>query len=351
MSVQISYKKQVIFYILLILVVLAAIEMILRVNEQINPRCNFLGNDALDDLDLEIQKNMCKDYIELEYKKINGFNVHKENQYLNTVNINSLGTRGNEISLDKDLDVTRIIILGGSTVFGDGASSDENTISGFLKREFEKNGNSNIEIINAGVGGMDSDGEVMLLTKKYTKLKPDIVVVYDGWNDIRQEKFNKAGGIGLTQEILKYYKTPQIVYRTFFSDTKLIQFDFEPKFQDIAVENWLQNWKNVCNNSQRDYKIVVSVQPLLTSGKQVLSEDEKKFVHNSPFIAHQTYGISQIAEKVDELNGICDKTIDLTGTFDNVSESIFFDYGHMSDKGNQIIAKKIFLEINSMIVS
>ena len=32
--------------------------MILRVNEQINPGCNFLGRDALYDLDLEIQKKL-----------------------------------------------------------------------------------------------------------------------------------------------------------------------------------------------------------------------------------------------------------------------------------------------------
>ena len=36
----------------------------------------------------------------------------------------------------------------------------------------------------------------------------------------------------------------------------------------------------------------------------------------------------------------CNHTFDLTTIFDNVSEQIYFDQGHMSDKGNLIVAKK-----------
>lgn len=46
-------------------------------------------------------------------------------------------------------------------------------------------------------------------------IEPDLVIIYDGWNDIRQENFQNAGSVGIVQQILKYYKTPAIIYKLF----------------------------------------------------------------------------------------------------------------------------------------
>ena len=47
-------------------------------------------------------------------------------------------------------------------------------------------------------------------------------------------------------------------------------------------------------------------------------------------------------DKLNELETNCAVTEDLTNIFDNETELIYFDYVHMGDKGNRIIAQKIF---------
>jgi len=52
---------------------------------------------------------------------------------------------------------------------------------------------------------------------------------------------------------------------------------------------------------------------------------------------------------LNDLNRQCTLTIDLRDTFDEISEPVFFDDLHMTDFGNEIIAKKLF-EISLPIV-
>ena len=46
MSVQISYKKQFTFGLMLLLVLLASVEIVIRVYEHVNPTCDFYNKDA-----------------------------------------------------------------------------------------------------------------------------------------------------------------------------------------------------------------------------------------------------------------------------------------------------------------
>ena len=47
-------------------------------------------------------------------------------------------------------------------------------------------------------------------------------------------------------------------------------------------------------------------------------------------------------EKIEEK---CTKTLNLTNSFDDNSETIFYDLIHVVDKGNEIIADRIYDEI------
>ena len=56
---------------------------------------------------------------------------------IDQINYNSLGFRGAEFSETKPSDTYRIFMLGGSTMIGSGASSDETTKPGILQKIFE----------------------------------------------------------------------------------------------------------------------------------------------------------------------------------------------------------------------
>lgn len=102
---------------------------------------------------------------------------------------NSLGFRGSrEISMPKPEGVFRIFVLGGSTVWG-GWNGDW-IISRYLEEELNKNprpreGIEKFEVINAGVLGHASTNELILIETKIVDLAPDLVVVFDGFNDLQ----------------------------------------------------------------------------------------------------------------------------------------------------------------------
>ena len=103
-----------------------------------------------------------------------------------TVNINSLGFRGDEFSKIKPDRTYRIFMLGGSPMFGYGATSDETTIPGFTQKFLdEKNFGFDIEVINSGVQAVSSDTELELVKRKLIAFSPDLIIIYDGWNDLR----------------------------------------------------------------------------------------------------------------------------------------------------------------------
>ena len=98
------------------------------------------------------------------------------------VNINSLGFRGGEFSKIKPDRTYRIFMLGGSPMFGYGATSDETTIPGFMQ-EFLNNEDFGfeVEVINSGVQGEGSDTELKLVKQELITFSPK---VFNIWNSV-----------------------------------------------------------------------------------------------------------------------------------------------------------------------
>ena len=94
---------------------------------------------------------------------------------------NSLGFRHGEIVVPKPRGTFRIFILGGSTV--QGIFNEQWTVSHYLEEELRKT-NPEVEVINAGVVGYMSQNEIALLLTRIIDLEPDLVVVFDGRNDL-----------------------------------------------------------------------------------------------------------------------------------------------------------------------
>src|SRR5262249_36026556 len=92
------------------------------------------------------------------------------------------------IAIDKSPDVYRVIVLGGSTVMGEGAPWPSQNIVAMLRKNVRErqltgpNGR-HIQFINAGVVSYNSSQEYLYFVTDLLAFKPDLVVVYDGWND------------------------------------------------------------------------------------------------------------------------------------------------------------------------
>lgn len=104
--------------------------------------------------------------------------------------INSLGFRGEEISLEKPEGVYRIVAVGGSTTFAVYLPWNQ-SYPYYLQKELrERLGTDKIEVINAGLTGATTAESFHRMATQVLPLNPDMVVMYEAFNDLLPRVFN-----------------------------------------------------------------------------------------------------------------------------------------------------------------
>lgn len=121
-----------------------------------------------------------------EQQKMHLGRVPKPNQRLNTLSIDESGRRrtGYDLLTPPKAGQKVCLVIGGSTAFGLGATSDENTIPGRLGHYLSHALGEEVVVVNAAYMGFTSYQELLALMQCETK--PDMVVAISGWNDIDQ---------------------------------------------------------------------------------------------------------------------------------------------------------------------
>ena len=306
MSVQVSYKKQSLLGIIGLLILFLVIEVIANVWWVTQINCEFEENEIFMSMDEERRHQLCVDLYEV---KTLGDELIP-NQQSNSVTINSLGFRGDEFSPEKPDNVYRIFMLGGSTMFGHGATSDQTTIPGYTQEFFQNHDvEFKIEIINGGIQGADSYTETKIIENKLINYSPDMVIIYDGWNDLRADN------------------TSESVYN---------------------------NWNLMCDLGQEnDFDVIIALQPIAGFGDKMLTKQETEYstlgtnYDDAPLInSLSQYG--KYTSNLDDLDN-CTSSINLRSVFDNETSPIYWDQGHVSDKGNNIVAQALYDEISEFL--
>jgi hypothetical protein len=85
----------------------------------------------------------------------------------------------------KPAGLVRIVILGGSSVAGATASGNDKTIAAQLEKllNADRDASRPFQVLNFGMGGNYSYGEVAKLITEVAYLEPDVVIMFDGFND------------------------------------------------------------------------------------------------------------------------------------------------------------------------
>jgi lysophospholipase L1-like esterase len=298
LSVQVSYKKQTTLGIIGIIILLLAIEIVANVWWVTQTNCEFEQNEIFQNFDEVEKRQLCLDFYNL---KTSGDEIIP-NQNAYSITINSLGFRGDEFSEIKPSNTYRIFMVGGSTMFGAGATSDKATIPGYLQHYLdEKDFGFNVEVINSGIQGADSNTELKSIKQKLVRFSPDLLIIYDGWNDLRANN------------------------------------------NPMEVK---ENWETVCKFGQEnDFDVIVTLQPIAGFGNKVLTKQELKYAdtgkdyNNNPLIESSSI-YQNYAKNLSEIK-TCTKTFDIRDVFDTETGPIYWDQGHVSDKGNSIVAKSL----------
>jgi len=285
-----------------------------------NDEYSYLGNTVrwfeksglVNESQLELKKIFC----DVRYTE----DYFKDEQRKTSVNyqINSHSFRGEEFSLEKSDDTFRIFIVGGSTVQGWGVSEQE-TISYILEKKLNQLSiNKNFEVINAGFGGAWSKDEVKLIENKIINFNPDLIIVYDGWNDALKQTGKQIG------------------------------FD-----SDATAENWKNRWDDTCKFSkQHDVDIIILLQPTLYSGEKLVWTDYERALYVQYGIEYHNSILQILEEYSKKINKfeMCENIIDLRDIFDDIVIPLYIDSGHIGSEGNYIIASK-FLELSIPIIN
>ena len=370
MSVQVSYKKQIMLGIFLIGSLLAGIETVVIILDFFEQPPSEQVNEVFQNYDEQTVKDIFfSNNLTYRYDKIL---LNEPNQKFPTLNINAHGFRGPEITKEKPDDTYRIFLVGGSTTFGQAASSDSKTIPGFLETIFHENGIYEVEVINAGINNANSRSETYLIKNRILNFEPDMLVIYDGWNEGQHdwgwdnEVENQSTSANLknsfeislksfyASKINPYYKTPEKFQELFknrnnFSGEIVVP---DPTLNEKKSNIFQKRWNEICEiGKEENFKTIITLQPILGSGNKPLTTLEQERLD----VYHERQNVilnlfDKLSISLIALEKTCEKTLDLRNSFDGITEPIFYDLGHTTDYGNRIIAERIYQNILPMVM-
>jgi hypothetical protein len=288
----------------------------------------------------------------------------------NTGGLNEQGYRGNEALIPKSADEFRIFLLGGSTVF-----KGDPPISDLLEEEFKSTGYSNVKVYNFGVISSVSGMELAQIVFEISELQPDLIVMYNGGNDITHPlRWDPRPGYPfnfivyennpiLENDIRSYPSLTLLAYgsnilrillRSYFIEAfiPLEEVRFEAKWNS-------EGWKSeivrtyVKNLTKADKisgtfgaQFITFFQPLVYFKPQLL-EREKKFVGDKDFALDMRERIIAKIEEVKKNSTL--KFIDLSCIYEATSEWVFTDFIHTRQASKTIVAQEMCKHIISNI--
>ncbi len=298
-------------------------------------------------------------------------------------------------------DLFRIVVLGGSTVEGDGASGSLNALPAKLWRELDARYRPSgeparrFEVINAGVGAFYSDQEFLYYYSELQYLEPDLLVIYNGWNDLMFQNrvikalgprgaFTRQGTFEENRAILNGYHNlgattlrlgELLAQRTleFLDGFALVHTgtrafnmlarrlanavapppaEEEPFYSPQSVDRMIRNIRLILTiNAERDIPTAWFLQPLVGLGnKPPHAFREAAYLEvRQPYIRRRKkfYARAEAAQRTLAAENaprmLC--AASLTDVFDGNPASVYEDFGHLFDIGNEIVARRLAREL------
>jgi hypothetical protein len=270
--------------------------------------------------------------------------------------INSMQFRAiKEIEMPKPDNTYRIFITGGSTAFGSGAPSEDRTIAGYLNtilsKELSALTNLEYEVYTMANPAWATTHERIIIENRLSELDPDLVISFSGNNDVHWSKygrnvlwFRSYADEFFLRLIRKVYKLTD--HRQIPEVTQIEPNEIPPP---LVAKRLIKNVKlssYVLSQEQIDYVFVL--QPTLALTRKSLTKREGKLLRHQDYF-RKCY--AQIDNVLRNFHGENYLYIDLTDIFDRMGnqEDVFIDSYHFGDKGNEIIAENIFLQIRDRL--
>ncbi|MBN3036308.1 MAG: hypothetical protein JW861_12050 [Bacteroidales bacterium] len=274
---------------------------------------------------------------------------------------NSLGYRGALPEFDKDSGEYRIFMAGGSTVWNGNPPIPE-----LVEKELNQMGYTNVKVFNWGAVASNSGMELSRLTHEIGRYEPDLVVFYNGGNDMTHPFYGDPRP-GYPYNFMIFENNPlmlspqdypvlpltlfkygiiRFLFKGSFSQKftnlsdlrKETGFDTDP-WRDSIAKCYLENLElaRVVSNAF-GAEFVAILQPLIFFKKN-LSDEEKEigFLESK---SHLLYLQRKIRNALSS-GGYSFNFIDLSDFFNDYDGTIFVDPVHLTQRGREMISHDI----------
>lgn len=270
-----------------------------------------------------------------------------------TYKINSLGFRGEDFNVKKDVNEVRIFAVGDSITFGWGATEEKFTYPYKLQLLFNgiRDGKE-YKVINAGVPRYTSLQALRFIKERILPLKPDLIILSIGWNDLEFSFWdNWYPEMEIEQDL--YGKVETSFNPAILRAAKDLKFHLariivgthnnkgKQGFPNELAIQYLRS--NLCEIAKilRKYnvKIVITNLPSILSRRHMAAREMSKtngFSHSKESLAI----FEAVIDDVCNVMGVpCVRIFDL----DTVGKGpYFYDHCHFSDQGSTVFSRRIF---------
>jgi hypothetical protein len=263
----------------------------------------------------------------------------------------------------------RVLVFGGSTAYG-GEVPDSLTLCSHLQRELNRNGLSGYRVENVGATTITAKQQFARLKMEEIRAG-DIVIFYDGVNDVLQSIFyNNPNGniINSNRKILEGMKPAERflfkVHRRFSPYSAFVSVSFspvkalirEPAVDPATVAAAADDFCVTALSAdkycrERGVRFIHFLQPQLFSQK-AHSNYEQSVIAN-PWLVPPglekafRVGYPAFQEALKKIGDSSLMNIDLSTCLETRSEEIYLDFCHITEAGNAIVAKQIFDAIDA----
>ncbi|NOZ01487.1 MAG: SGNH/GDSL hydrolase family protein, partial [Deltaproteobacteria bacterium] len=250
------------------------------------------------------------------------------------------------INGDPDADgVLRIVTLGGSTT--DGVQDDQSWPQQLHERLAERGVRS--VVFNGGVSGYGSAQEMLKLIRDVLPLKPDLVITYDGVNDVAPPPLDVPAPIvhPYLKSIVEHavrgpdsWILPNLVSllgRNLYSQPKVELVPSSTPFGSSA-ESWARNVR-IMNAICTEFGIryLDFLQPVLGVGSYRSSAEEMQRIHKSDS-CRKSY--SSFYTEARSIADLFDYIVDATDVFVDAKD-VYRDFCHVKPAGNYAVSVRI----------
>lgn len=287
------------------------------------------------------------------------------------IQLNALGYRDDVPAMPKPSDEYRVIMLGGSTVFN--GSPRENSLSGIIEANFRREGSQGVKVYNWGVFGAVSGQELSAIVTRAVDYTPDMVLVYDGANDLTLpfifdprpgypfQFMADEGGRRLLAGQWSVFDLTALLLRPSALGYTIFQAEIEAQltdrrdladtagagtaaWRDSIAEIYLNNWQKMCQLTRAyDFTLVGVLQPMIFF-KDNLAGDEPNWLGQADYQQHTRamYDLARprIADLATDAPENC-HFFDLSQALRGERQELFVDPVHLNDAGRRLMGLRL----------